>query len=140
MAVTRSVGVRNAEADAGMGGTNFNRLALYAAAPTGAGSAQPGTLLATYVLNATPFPAASNGTITANAIADVTAVASGTVASYRLFKSTETAQTSAANTTDRRAEGTVTATGGGGDMTITNTNIASGQTLQASGISFTMPA
>lgn len=141
MAVTRSVAVRNAEADAGMGGTNFDRLSLYTGAPPGATAAQTGTLLATFLLNATAFAAAANGTISTNAIADVTAVAGGTVGAYLFWKSTQTnANTAAPAAADRRAQGTVTATGGGGDLTVDNPTLVSGQTVHANTLSFTMPA
>ena len=36
-------------------------------------------------------------------------------------------------------QGTITATGGGGDMTLDNTNIAAGQTVNITGFTLTAP-
>lgn len=52
-------------------------------APTNADDAATGTLLATFTLPSPAFGTPANGVMTANAIADVTAAASGTAAYWR---------------------------------------------------------
>jgi hypothetical protein len=74
-------------------------------------------------------PKAKNGSWTGNA------GASGTAGHYRLKASGDTA---AATQNEKRMEGTVTATGGGGDMTIDNTNVASGQPVTVTSFSVAM--
>lgn len=72
----------------------------------------------------TPFaPAASTeGVVTANAITqDSSANATGTASWFRLVQS---------NGTTFVMDGSVTATGGGGDLTLTTTSITSGQPVQ----------
>lgn len=71
------------------------------------------TLLATCPLSATFAPAASGGVLTANAITqDAGADASGTASFFRLLTSGGVA----------KFQGTVTATGGGGDLTFPSTS------------------
>ena len=66
----------------------------------------------------------SSTPITANA------VAGGTAAHFRLY---------ASDNTTCHMQGTVTATGGGGDLTVDNTNIANGQRVQITGFTLTAP-
>jgi hypothetical protein len=110
-------------------------LEIRTGAPPGAGQVPGGSLLWTFALPADSFAAASgrskakNGTWTGNA------GASGTAGHYRLKASGDTA---AATQNEKRMEGTVTATGGGGDMTIDNTNVASGQPVTVTSFSVAM--
>ncbi len=80
----------NAEADALAALFNSGYLRIYTTAqPANANTALGAqTLLATLRFNATAFPAASNGVLTANAItSDTNAAASGTAAWFRALKS-----------------------------------------------------
>jgi hypothetical protein len=97
-------------------------LEIRTGAPAGAESAAGGSLLASIVLPATPWAAASNGSKAKNGTWSVAASGTGTAGHYRLRNSGDT----------QREEGTVTATGGGGDAEIDNTSIASGQTVTCS--------
>lgn len=86
------------------------------------------TVLATVDVS---FGAPSSGQIT-NDPAAVNAVASGTADGARLYDSTDA---------NREITGlTVTTTGGGGDIELDNTSIASGQSIDMSAISYTVPA
>lgn len=62
------------------------------------------------------------GFLIASAVASVAASAAGVAGYFRIYPN-------AATTTNAVTQGTVTATGGGGDMILTNTNIAAGQTV-----------
>lgn len=77
------------------------------------------TVLVTFNLPSPAFGSASDGDAEANAITDASASASGTAASYR------------AKDTDGNVvwTGSVTATGGGGDMILDNTSINAGQNV-----------
>ena len=59
-----------------------------------------------------------------------TGLAAGTAAHYRIY---------ASDGTTCHEQGSITATGGGGDMTIDNTSIASGQTVSITGFTKTEP-
>mgnify|MGYP000494027997 CR=1 FL=1 len=59
---------------------------------------------------------------------DTSADATGTAAHFRLY---------ASDGTTCHAQGTVTATGGGGDLTLDNTSIASGQSITINTFSIT---
>lgn len=89
------------------------------------------TLLVEWSLGSDWMAAASGGSkaLTTSNI-DQAAAASGTASFYRIYNS--------AGTTSFE-QGTVTATGGGGDMTIDNTTIASGQTVRLTGFTKTAP-
>lgn len=94
------------------------------------------SLLATFTLTASPFGAAgagsgSNRKITiAGLPLSTTGAAAGTAAVFRMLS--ESGLTV--------LEGTVTATGGGGDLTVDNTSIASGQTVNLTGGDLTLLA
>jgi len=95
-------------------------------------TAATGTLLATFNLANPAFEAAAAGSmdIDANPVLTATAAATGT-AGYARIK-------------DRGgngvADGTVTATGGGGDVTIASTSVVSGTTVRVTGGSLSLPA
>jgi len=78
--------------------------------PPGAENAASGTLLAEITTPVSPWGAAGNGTKPKANIWSVTAVAGGTIGHYRFKNAADT----------KREEGTVTATGGGGDITVDN--------------------
>lgn len=99
--------------------------------PANADAADSGTLLATVAFADPSTGSASSGTVTVTDPAAVTGVAAGTAGHARI-------KTSAGGVV---ADGTVTATGGGGDVTLATTTISVGLSVDiTSGGSFTMPA
>jgi hypothetical protein len=94
-------------------------LQIRTGAPAGAENAAGGSLLAEITLPATPWGAAAAGSKAKSGVWSVAASGTGTGAHYRLKNAGDT----------HREEGTVTATGGGGDMTLDNTSIAAAQTV-----------
>lgn len=139
MALTQSTALRNGELDGTNGpakSTAFDRVALYTGAPVGAGAAQTGTLLATFTLNAPPFAAPSAGAAALASVADVTAVAAGTVGSFLFYKSTQTnANTSAPAAGDARLNGSCGQSGA--DWTIDNATLTVGQTVHITNFTLT---
>jgi hypothetical protein len=105
-------------------------LRFYSAAPTGVANAPGGTLLGEGTLPATPFTSGT-GAVTKNGTWTVTGQAgagSGTaVLSYRLVNGSDI------------EEGTVTVTGGGGDLTLDNVSIANAQLATINTFTRTMP-
>ena len=93
------------------------------AQPANGDSAATGTVLVTFTLSATAFGAAADANphadATANAIASVNAAAAGTAGYYEVLDNAGTVLWT----------GTVTATGGGGDLTLASVSITSGQTV-----------
>lgn len=89
-----------------------------------------GTLLATVTCADPAFGAASNGVATITDPAGVAAVATGTASWFRAFDSDGNA----------KFDGSVTATGGGGDLTLATTSITSGLTVDITGGTITVPA
>jgi hypothetical protein len=92
--------------------------------------AATGTLLQTTTLADPAFGASASGTSALTDPASSNAVASGTASWFRAFDSNGVAY----------FDGSVTATGGGGDLTLTTTTIVSGQPVDITGGSITMPA
>ena len=89
------------------------------AVPANAAAADSGTVLATLALPSDWLSAASNGSKTLlGSWTDAAADAAGTAGHFRIKASTTC-----------HIQGTVTITGGGGDMTLDNTNIAAGQQI-----------
>lgn len=131
MATRISTAARNAAASAiGAllnGGTIEIRTGSQPATP---GTAATGTVLGTLTLSATAFGAASTGVITANTITgDSSADATGTAGWFRGYDSSTAAV----------IDGSVTATGGGGDMTLDSTSIVAGGTISMTSWTITMP-
>jgi hypothetical protein len=91
-----------------------------------------GTLLATITLNDPAFGAASNGVATVDSDPTIsgTAVAGGVAAVAEFTDSDD----------NIKFEGTVTATGGGGALTLASTTIANGGTVTIGGGTITIPA
>jgi hypothetical protein len=93
----------------------------------GVANAATGTLLWSFTI-AGGWAAASAGS---RALASLpltgNAVAAGTAGYFRLRNAGDTA----------RIEGNITATGGGGDMTVDNTSITSGQSVSVTGFTIT---
>lgn len=86
--------------------------------PANAAAAQTGTLLVEMTLPADFYAASSGGSKALNGTWQANATAAGTAGYYRVVDN--------AGTTCNE-QGTITASGGGGDMTLDNTSIASGQ-------------
>lgn len=132
MAVQFSVATRNAMLDAieVTVGTSAVLKIRSGSVPATCATADAGTALVTYSLGSDWASAASSG---AKALASLplstTAGATGTAAHYRIY---------ASDGTTCHEQGTVTATGGGGDMTVDNTSINSGQTVNITAFTKTM--
>jgi hypothetical protein len=136
MATRIATATRNAAGDAVVdlldGGSGAGTLKLYTGTqPASAEDAASGTLLATVTLNDPAFGAFSSG---AGSLAGTplsgTAVAAGTAGWARL------ADSAGATVMD----GSVTATGGGGQVELATTTISVGATVQITSGTVTMPA
>lgn len=101
------------------------------AVPASVATADSGTVLATLTLPSDWMAAASSGQKALSGTwEDTSADATGTAAHFRLY---------ASDGTTAHMQGTVTATGGGGDMTVDNTSFASGQAFTVSTFTLTAP-
>lgn len=101
------------------------------AAPANVATADSGTVLATLSLPSDWMAAASGGSkAKAGTWEDASADATGTAAHYRLY---------ASDGTTCHQQGTVTATGGGGDLTVSNVSFASGQPFSISSFTLSVP-
>lgn len=101
------------------------------AAPASPSAADTGTVLATVPLPADWMAAAAGGSkAKLGTWGDDAADASGTAGHYRIY---------AADGTTCHLQGTVTGTGGGGDMTVDNTNFATGQKFNVDSYTLTAP-
>lgn len=130
MAIQLSVAVRNAKLDAieTTIGTAA-RLAIFTGAqPANCAAANSGTELVRLTLPSDWMAAASNGTKALQGTWQETASGTGTAAHYRIY---------ASDGTTCGKQGSVTATGGGGDLTLDNASIASGQTVTVTGMTWT---
>ena len=130
MAVQLSVAVRNARLDAVE--TNIGTSAVLrirsGAPPATCATADSGTLLAEMSLPSDWMAAAASGSKAISGTwQDLSANAAGTAGHFRIYDS---------GGTICGIQGTITATAGGGDMTLDNTSIASGQ--QVTITSFTL--
>lgn len=137
MAVRLAVATRNAMADAvttrADSGAGAATIKIYTGPQPATGDTAPsGTLLVTFTCSDPSFSAAASGVITLDITPAISATgaAAGTAGWFRLESSTP------ANVVD----GSVTATGGGGDLTVDNTSIAVGQTVNLTSGTITMPA
>lgn len=91
------------------------------AAPANCAAADSGTVLATITLPADWMGAAASGAkVKSGTWQDLTADATGTAAHFRIYNS---------GGSTCHLQGTITATGGGGDMTLDNISVASGQVV-----------
>jgi len=123
MAIQLSASVRNARLDAiesTIGASAVLKIRS-GAAPADVATADSGTVLATLTLPSDWMAAASAGTKAKSGTwQDASADATGTAAHFRIY---------ASDGTTAHLQGTVTATGGGGDLTLDNVSIASGQSV-----------
>ena len=132
MALQYSTTVRNAKLDAVETaiGTSAVLKIRTGSAPANCATADSGTVLATCTLPSDWMSAASGGTKSKSGTwEDSSADATGTAGHFRLY---------ASDGTTCHAQGTVTATGGGGDMTVDSTSFTSGQAFSVT--SFTLTA
>jgi hypothetical protein len=133
MALQLSVAVRNAMLDAIeatliAAGVDAILEIRTGAAPATCATADSGTVLATVALPNDPFAAASSGSKALSGTwEDTSADATGTAAHFRVKDHAGTVH----------MQGTVTATGGGGDMTVQNTSFASGQAFSITSFALT---
>lgn len=132
MALQYSVAVRNAKLDAVESTISTSPVLKIrtGAVPATCATADAGTVLATLSLPSDFMAAASSGSKAKSGTwEDTSADASGTAAHWRLY---------ASDGTTCHAQGTVTATGGGGDLTVDNVVFASAQSFSVT--TFTLTA
>lgn len=122
MAIQLSTTVRNAMLDSVETtiGTSPHLKIFTGSPPATCATADSGTLLADLTLPSDWLSAASSGTISKSGTwSDSSADGTGTAGYYRVYSSGGTCH----------LQGTVTATGGGGDLTVDNTSFAAGQSF-----------
>lgn len=131
MTLQLSAAVRNAMLDAieSTIGTSAVLKIRTGAPPSAVSDADSGTVLATLSLPSDWMAAASSGSKAKSGTwEDTSADATGTAAHFRVYQS---------NGTTQHMQGTVTATGGGGDMEVNNTSFASGQAFTITAFTLT---
>ncbi len=131
MAIQLSVAVRNARLDAieSTIGTSAIMKIRSGSVPATCATADAGTVLATLSLPSDWLAAASSGSKAKSGTwEDTSADNTGTAAHFRVY---------ASDGTTCGIQGTVTATGGGGDLTVDNTSFASGQAFTVTGFTLT---
>lgn len=131
MAIKYSDAVRNAKLDAvetAVGASAVLKLRA-GAPPANVAAADTGTVVATLNLPADWMAAASGGTkAKAGTWQDLSADAAGTVGHFRIY---------ATDGTTAHMQGTVSITGGGGDMTVDNDVVAPAQAITITGFTLT---
>ena len=131
MALQLSVAVRNARLDAIETATGASAVLKIksGAAPATCATADSGTVLASLTLPSDWMAAASAGSKAKSGTwEDASADNTGTAAHFRLY---------ASDGTTCHAQGTVTATGGGGDMTVDNVSFAAAQAFSVTAFTLT---
>jgi hypothetical protein len=131
MALQLSTSVRNARLDAIETTTSTAAILEIrsGSAPADCATADSGTLLASMTLPSDWMAAASSGSKAKSGTwSDTSANATGTAGHFRVKDS---------GGTTCHIQGTVTATGGGGDLTLDSTSITSGQTVTITGFTLT---
>jgi hypothetical protein len=131
MAIQLSTTVRNARLDAietAIGATAVLKIRS-GSAPANVATADSGTVLATLTLPSDWLAAASSGSKAKSGTwQDTSADATGTAAHFRIY---------ASDGTTAHIQGTVTVTGGGGDMTVDSVSFTSGQSFTISTFTLT---
>lgn len=135
MTIRLATTARNASTDGVVdlldAGAGAGTLKIYTGSqPASAQDAATGTLLATVTLADPAFGASATGVATGTDPASVTAVATGTAGWFRA------ADSNGATVFD----GSVTATGGGGDMQLSTVSITSGGSVDITSMTYTTPA
>lgn len=98
------------------------------APPANCAASESGTLLASFALPSDWMAAAAAGSKAMSGTWAGTGSAGGTAGHFRIYDSAGT---------NCHLQGTVTATGGGGDLTLDNTSIASAQAISITGFTLT---
>lgn len=135
MAIQLNVATRNARLDTieSTNGTSCSLEIRTGSVPASCATAGTGTVLVTINLPSDWMAAASSGSkAIAGTWQDTSADNTGTAAHFRVYNSQATKD----NTTCF-LQGTVTATGGGGDLTLDNTSITSGQSVTITSFTLT---
>lgn len=131
MALQLSVTVQNARLDAietAIGASAVMKIRS-GSAPANVATADSGTVLSTINLPSDWMAAATGGTkAKAGTWQDASADATGAAAHFRVY---------ASDGTTAHMQGTVTVTGGGGDLQVDNTSFASGQSFTVTGFTIT---
>ncbi len=131
MAVKMSVAVRNGRINAieTAIGTSAVLKIRSGSAPTNIADADSGTVLAALTLPSDWMAAASSGAAAKSGTwEDASADATGTAAHFRIYASDGTTQ---------HIQGTVTVTGGGGDLTLDSVSITAAQKVTITGFTLT---
>jgi len=131
MTLQLSVAVRNARLDAIETATGTSAILKIrsGSVPSNCAAADSGTVLATLTLPSDWMAAAASGSKAKSGTwQDTSADATGTAAHWRLY---------ASDGTTCHAQGTVTATGGGGDMTVDTTSFTAGSAVTVTGFTLT---
>jgi hypothetical protein len=131
MTIQLSTAVRNARLDAieTTIGTSAVLKIRTGAQPADCATADSGTVLATVSCPSDYLAAASSGSKAKSGTwEDTSADATGTAAHFRLY---------ASDGTTCHMQGSVTITGGGGDMTVDNTSFAAAQAFTVTGFTLT---
>lgn len=131
MALQFSTTVRNARLDAIETAIGISAVLKIrtGAQPANVATADSGTVLATANLPSDWLAAASGGTKAKSGTwEDLSADATGTAAHFRIY---------ASDGTTAHIQGSVTATGGGGQMEVDNTSFATGQAFTITGFTLT---
>lgn len=133
MSLQLSTAVRNALLDAietAIGASAVLKLRT-GSAPSAPADADTGTVLATVNLPSDWMAAAASGSKAKSGTwQDTSADDAGTIGHFRIYDSGGTVC---------HIQGSVTITGGGGDMTVDNTSVASGQTITINSFTLTAP-
>jgi hypothetical protein len=134
MTIQLSTAVRNARLDAietAIGASAILKIRS-GAPPANCGTADSGTVLATIALAADYMSAAASGAkaLSGLPVSDNAADAAGTAGHFRIY---------ASDGTTCHLQGTVTATGGGGDMEVDNTSFAVGQAFSITAFTLNEP-
>ena len=134
MAIQLSVTARNDRLTAiGTATGGSGKISIFSGTmPANCAATATGTDLADFTLGASPWGTAASGSIALASLplstTGLSGAGTGTGAGYfRVLDSGGACH----------IQGTVTATGGGGDMTVDNTSIASGQTVEITGFTLT---
>jgi hypothetical protein len=131
MALKYSVSVANAQLDAieTVVGTTPILLIRTGAPPATCATADSGDVLATLTLPSDWMAAASSGSKAMSGTwEDTSADDTGTAGHWRIYDSGQSAA---------HLQGTITITGGGGDMTVNNTSFAAGQAFSVTSFTIT---
>ncbi len=131
MAIQESVTVRNALLDNREAtiGTSAVLKIKTGAQPATCATADSGTVLATLTLDSNWMAAAASGTKAKTGTwADASADATGTAAHFRLY---------ASDGTTCHMQGSITATAGGGDLTLDTVSVTAAQTVTITGFTWT---